>query len=1030
VTGLVTLLVLLLLIISQLDLNRFKDTIESQVTELTGRQLKIGGNLRIDWSLQPFIELEKVKFANASWGRQPQMLSVDLLQLEINLRPLLDNVLQVEKILLEGVDLSVETNADGVNNWQLEKFSTDDPEVTTTEYTSEPFQLPFLPILKKIQLNDIRFYYGDTASDIETEVVASLQMLHPDINEKAYLSANGSVNQHPFDISAEASFLTTVTAQNLINQGINLKVNADALGAKLVVDGVIEGPVSVEGVNIDVSLNAADLDKTFMSATGQSLYQYLPKSDEPLLLSFSANLIDVTRGYELSTIKLGVADTDIAGTLSYVKQPDRPAFTAKLHSDKLNLNRFVAKLSDEAKQHENKKKSVKNKNAVIDLPDTELPFELLKSLDAVVEYSIDQFQFSQFEPKSIKLNVTLDEGKLQIKQFDLKLDGASVQSSLMIDSSTKPPRINTRLNIDKLQLGKVLKEFNVDQLKSGSLKTRVTLETQGKSIESLLLGLKGKAHIELDDGSVEFQVEEKSHLAEIDYFNLDFTGIKKPLDYDLKGSIDGETLSLSGRLDSPVSIIENKRLKLKLKLAVAKINLEANGSITKPLNVDGAQLNIALDIQEPKESILKISRIIPAVQQNKNIPDIPFGLQGLLTVSSSRLRFEQIKAKAGKSDLSGYIFVDVRGDKPVIDAKLESQLLDLNELVPATIQVSEEEKLKKEKEKNKNKNKNKKSKIFSIEPIPVLDVLDEVDVNLKYKLSKLISNKQTVDNIGLKLVIKDSRLIIDPLLVNFSQGTIITKIDLNSIEQTQLDLDIEVIKLRYDRLMAILGTREYAKGELDAKIKLTGEGESVSELMANLNGSIRLTTVDGELNQNSLKLLSKDLVSVIPFTDTSNRQKINCGVVQFNINNGIADIHSMVINTGAISALGTGGIDLTNETLSLYVAPRTKRTSLLQVALVPVNITGSLSSPSIKPDVAGTTISTTKTATNVSLTIATGGIWLLAEGLTNDLWDKFVDDTDYCARALAGDRIVPSRIKLVEEDDEEDESDLFDDDDF
>jgi uncharacterized protein involved in outer membrane biogenesis len=963
---------LLLVIISQLDLNRFKDTIESQVSELTGRQLTIGGDMRIDLSLQPLIRLEKVKFANASWGRQPQMLSIDLLQLEINLRPLLDSVLHVEKIILEGVDLSVETNADGVNNWQLEKFSTDEPEVTTTEYSSEPFQLPFLPILKKVKLNDIRFFYGDATSDIETEVVASLQLLHPDINEKVYLSANGRVNQHPFDISAEASFLTTVTAQNLIDQGINLKVNADALGAKLVVDGVIENPVSIEGVNIDISLNAADLDKTFMSATGQSLYQYLPKSDEALPLTFSANLVDIARGYELSAIKLELADTDIVGDLSYVKQPERPAFTAKLHSDKVNLNRFVAKFSGESEQPKSKKPTANNKIDAINLPDTELPFELLKSLDAVVEYSIGQFQFSQFEPKAIKLNATLDAGQLQIKQFDLQLDGAPVQSSFMIDSSARYPRISTRLNIDNLQLGKVLQGFNVDQLKSGLLKTRISLDTQGRSIKSLLLGLKGKATVELADGRVEFQVEDKTHLAEIDHFNLDFTGIKKPLKIDLDGRVGDEPLLLSGRLDSPVSIIENKRLKLKLKLAAAKINLEANGSITKPLNVDGAQLNIALEIQEPKESILKISRIVPAVQPNKNIPDIPFSLQGLLTVSQARLRFEQMKVKAGKSDLSGYVFVDVRGEKPVIDAGLESQLLDLNELVPATIQVSEEEKLKKEKEKEIEKNKNKKSKIFSTEPLPVLDVLDEVDISLKYKLSKLISNKQTIDNIGLKLAIKDSRLIIDPLLVNFSQGTIITKIDLNSIEQTQLDIDIEVIKLRYDRLMAILGTREYAKGELDAKIKLTGEGESVSELMTSLNGSIRLTTVDGELNQNSLKLLSKDLVSVIPFTDTSDRQKINCAVVQFNINNGIADTHSMVINTGAISALGTGGIDLTNETLSLYVAPRTKHTSLLQVALVPVNITGSLSSPSVKPDIAGSTISTTKTATNISLTIATG----------------------------------------------------------
>jgi uncharacterized protein involved in outer membrane biogenesis len=435
-------------------------------------------------------------------------------------------VLHVEKIILEGVDLSVETNTDGVNNWQLEKFSTDEPEVTTTEYSSEPFQLSFLPILKKAQLNDIRFFYGDATSDIETEVVASLQLLHPDINEKAYLSANGRVNQHPFDISSEVSFLTTVTAQNLIDQGVNLKVNADALGAKLIVDGVIEDPVSVEGVNIDVSLDAADLDKTFMSATGQSLYQYLPKSDEALLLSFSANLVDIARGYELSTIKLELADTDIAGDLSYVNQSERPAFTAKLHSDKVNLNRFVAKLSGEVEQPKSKKSTANNKNDAIDLPDTELPFELLKSLDAVVEYSVGQFQFSQFEPKAIKLNATLDAGRLLIKQFDLKLDGAPVQSSLMIDSRAKPPRIDTKLNIDKLQLGKVLKSFNVDQLKSGSLKTRITLKTQGKSIKSLLLGLNGKAHIELDDGRVEFQVEDKANLAKIDHFNLDYAPAK------------------------------------------------------------------------------------------------------------------------------------------------------------------------------------------------------------------------------------------------------------------------------------------------------------------------------------------------------------------------------------------------------------------------------------------------------------------------------------------------------------------------
>jgi len=749
----------------------------------------------------------------------------------------------------------------------------------------------------------------------------------------------------------------------------------------------------------------------------------------------SANLVDVARGYELSAINLELADTDITGDLSYINQPERPAFTAKLHSDKVNLDRFVAKLTGEAELPENKKQPAKNKNAAIDLPDTELPFELLKSFDAVVEYSIDQFQFSQFEPKAIKLNATLDAGQLQVKQFDLKLNGAPVQSSLMIDSSTRHPRINTKLNIDKFQLGKVLQTFNIDQLKSGLLKTKISLNTQGSSIKSLLLGLKGEAKIELGDGIVEFQVEDKSHLAEINHFNLNFTGIKKPLEFDLDGSVGDEPLLLSGKLDSPIAIIDNKTLKLKFKLDALKVDFEAEGRITNPLNIESAELDLSLDVPKLTESILKISHIVSAVKPNKNIPDLPVKLSGLLTITPTDIRFGQIKLTAGKSDLSGDVFTDLSGKKPYIEANIESSLIDLNELVPATIQKDEEERLEQEKNKKgkNNKKENKKKKLFSTEPLPVLDILHAIDAKLQYKLHKLTSNKQHIDNIDLNLVLKDRHLTIDPLSIEFSQGTIITKLELDSGKKTRFELDTQIIKLRYDRLMAILGTREYAKGELDAGIILSAKGESISELMSKLNGSIRMTTVDGVLDQNSLKLLSKDLVSMVPFIDSSDRQKINCGVVQFNISSGIAVVHSMVVNTGAVSALGTGAVDFTDETLSLYVAPRTKRTSVLEVALVPVNITGPLSSPSVKPDIAGSTISTTKTYTNISLAVATGGVWLLAQGLTNDLWDKFIDDTDYCARALAGDRIVPKRIKLVsedEEDEDEDEEFLGDEEDF
>ena len=212
--------------------------------------------------------------------------------------------------------------------------------------------------------------------------------------------------------------------------------------------------------------------------------------------------------------------------------------------------------------------------------------------------------------------------------------------------------------------------------------------------------------------------------------------------------------------------------------------------------------------------------------------------------------------------------------------------------------------------------------------------------------------------------------------------------------------------------MAMIGIEEFARGYLNAEIHLQGTGRSVSDLMAGLNGKIRITTEHGQMHKQAMKLLSSDISSLIPFTSKDDKQEIRCAVIDFNVNNGIAETHALVIDTGIVSALGSGKIDLATETLALYIDPRAKRTSVLELALVPLNVKGSLASPSITPDVVGSTLSTTKTATTVGIAVATGGISLLVEGLTDKLWEQFIDDTDYCALALAGDKVVPALIKL------------------
>lgn len=1042
VAAIVVLLLLLLFILSQLDLNQYKDTIETQVSELTGRQLKIEGDLQLDLSLQPSIRIEKISFANAPWGKQAQMLSLELLQLKIELLPLLDNMLVVEQMSLEGVYLSVETNADGKNNWQLEKLASEELEISTTEDISKPFELPFLPILKQVQFDAIHFYYGDATENIETDVVFNLQFTQSAKGEAIHLSVDGSVNQQAFKLAGETRFLDAVTTKNLADLGFTFKAEADALGTTLAISGVIERPLTAEGLDVVFSIEADDLDKTVTAATGKSVYRFIPESEQSLSLNFSARLADINNGYEFSELKLKLADTDVSGKLSYIEQPERPDITAKLFSQNINLDLFLAKQIVAVKPLENKKgQAGKNKqqekNTAIELPDAVLPFDILEMLDADINLNIAQLQYDGIKPQAIKLNATLQDGMLQVEQFNLNLDGAPVRSSLAIDIRKKTPQIKITLDIDKLKLGRLAQRLQIEQFKAGVLQTRIKLESRGNNLKSLLMGLDGNANIQLNNVRLELQTleqktteqqDKRKHIANVKQLKIDFVGMNKPFNYKLNGEIDNQPLLLSGKLDSLDSILNNKTLELQLKLEAFKINLEAEGSIVKPLDVDSAQIDVSLNIPEPKESVHGIAQFVPGIKQNNNIiAGLPISFNGKLTATSDTIRLENIQLKAASNDIAGVVFADFRGEKPFIEATLESQLLDLNEIIPTTkIKKNDDPKITE----NKSNNKPVNRKLFSDERVPALDVLGNIDVDFKYRLKKLISNKQAIDNIALNLSLKDSLLKLDPLSIDFAGGTINTKMELRAAQKLQLQLDTTISKLDYGKLLTILGKKEYAKGKLDAEIKLAGEGDSVSSIMASLDGGLRVTTVNGLLDSDSLKFLSKDIASLIPFTDTSNRQKINCGVVQFDINKGIASTHSMVINTGAISALGTGDINLVNETLSLYVAPRTKRTSVIKLALVPVNITGPLSSPSVKPDIAGTTISTTKTATNIGLVFATGGIWLLTEGLVNKLWEKAIDDTDYCAKALAGDKIVPPRIKLDEEQstDEDDLSDILDDD--
>ncbi len=117
------------IVISTIDVNQYKGEISRVAEEATGRKLIIDGDIGFKLSLIPTVVIEDVKFANASWGSKPDMLSLNKFEVQVSLMPLLSGNIQVNRVMLLGPVILLETDKKGVGNWVLAgKKSEEKPE--------------------------------------------------------------------------------------------------------------------------------------------------------------------------------------------------------------------------------------------------------------------------------------------------------------------------------------------------------------------------------------------------------------------------------------------------------------------------------------------------------------------------------------------------------------------------------------------------------------------------------------------------------------------------------------------------------------------------------------------------------------------------------------------------------------------------------------------------------------------------------------------------------------------------------------
>ena len=205
VTGIAALLLIAIVLLLTVDFGRFKNQIESAVTNALERELRIEGPLHARLGRNIEIYAERASLANPDGSTEPYFVTAERLDISINTWSLIRDPLVINRADAEGIEMNLEVNEDGSASWEFEGL-------VTEEKKEEETIRPRLPVvLDDVEIRDSAVSFRGPARNKPLEIeIESLQAIQED--DEIRVSLEGLLNGTPISLDK-----TTGPVANIVN---------------------------------------------------------------------------------------------------------------------------------------------------------------------------------------------------------------------------------------------------------------------------------------------------------------------------------------------------------------------------------------------------------------------------------------------------------------------------------------------------------------------------------------------------------------------------------------------------------------------------------------------------------------------------------------------------------------------------------------------------------------------------------------------------------------------------------------------
>jgi uncharacterized protein involved in outer membrane biogenesis len=538
----------------------------------------------------------------------------------------------------------------------------------------------------------------------------------------------------------------------------------------------------------------------------------------------------------------------------------------------------------------------------------------LKGQSSFLNFGGDAFY--DFNDKGIRAKLNIDQ--LDIDQI---IQETSKLSSLRLEDEPKIMLISSNVNSPK--------EFSLDFLHGPKMDIELacgSMRAKGKTFKNL------SANLQLKDETLTI------HEAKGQFEGLGFALRGTLQDKDKKADLKFE-LQSKGKVD---------------KIGDVQLGLHGEGpldnlKLTSNFFVFGANGNadLTLNVFDPLDHItgnLKMDHPEAGFLFGSNDQWGPFALVSPIEVKKSIINLSNLNGNIGKNAFHATGQMDLTKQKPYLQLNLDLGQIQLSAFEPQNepkiILISMPA-----------QHTTPTNGGWSRAPLD-LSGLEKIDADIQLKASQFLYGKLPIQNLVATSKIRNGTLKIEQFAASLAQGDVKGSGSIHGLERNKITINIQTSGIDFKSLTQKMGNNLPLSGKLNADMNLFGQGHSLYEIMASLQGNGQFNLEQAILEGYDLNAIGQkvqhlrklnDFLQLFGSVQQGGQTKFEQVQGSAQISNGILRTNDTQVKCQAGSGTIQGNVDLANRLLNLNAS--FKLASTKNFPPFTANLTGSWDNP-------------------------------------------------------------------------------------